>query len=447
MFSNEEICFPKKILSISAVTLTVIFLIFTIINEYKYVTYSKELRPIIKNAIPVSCIPLEENNGKIIHINCPLQDLETFYAPSEFSSNIYSFRGVFFEMKVEMYQLVRDYGNLGLYTRGKFEDHIVRTPYNFLFFFKRRKNPTFMPAIGNVGRKYANYAKAGNYRLPKNSLINFQKKKKLDLVDDGWFIESEVKPPFTIDHLNTNVYDNYLYTGDPLNPQVGDIRISFYGSTAAHATIVGVQKSRLMNTIFEIDGISVTNHKMILLSEDNKTMINQIKDFIHKNYGNITSLWLFRIITCFFISTQIFSFLSDNSRNIFWRFSVSIITSSIVLSLFPCVFWFFCDTAVFLFLFVLIFLMSISLLFLCNGEMDDGYNEMKNYMKRSVTEPTNYTFLNIPDENGDMDDDYNYQKNNVNVVFGSNSDISFSQSINKQNRAQSESSPTYIYHN
>ncbi|CRH01208.1 conserved Plasmodium protein, unknown function [Plasmodium relictum] len=447
MFNNEEFCFPKKILSISAMALTVILLIFTIINEYKYVTYSKELRPIIKNAIPVSCIPLEENNGKIIHINCPLQDLETFYAPSEFSSNIYSFRGVFFEIKVEMYQWIRDYGNLGLYARGRFEDHLVRTPYNFLFFFKRRENPTYMPAVGNVGRKYANYAKAGNYRLPKNALVNFQKKKKLDLVDDGWFTESEIKPPFTIDHLNTNVYNNYLYTGDPLNPQVGDIRISFYGSTAEHATVVGVQRSRLMNTIFEIDDINIMNQNITLLSEDNRTMINQTKDFIHKNYGNITSLWLFRIITCFFVSTQIFSFLSDGSKNLFWRYSVSLISSAIVLSLFPCIFWFFCDTAVFLFLFVLIFFMSVSLLFICNSEMDEGYTEMKNYMKRSVTEPTNYTFLNIPDEGGDMYEDYNYQKNNVNVVFNSNSDISFSQSIHKQNGTQSESSPNYIYRN
>ncbi|EWC85356.1 hypothetical protein PFNF54_05831 [Plasmodium falciparum NF54] len=49
---------------------------------------------------------------------------------------------------------------------------------------------------------------------------SFLLKKKLELVDDGWFTESEIKPPFTVDHLNTNVFNDYLYTGDPLNPQV-----------------------------------------------------------------------------------------------------------------------------------------------------------------------------------------------------------------------------------
>ncbi|EUR73185.1 hypothetical protein PFBG_02047 [Plasmodium falciparum 7G8] len=103
--------------------------------------------------IKVSCIPLEENNGKIIHINCPLQDLETFYAPAQFSSNIYSFRGVFFEIKIEMYQWIRSNRYLGLYARGKFMDHIVSTPSNFLFFYKTPQNPTYFPSIGNIGLK------------------------------------------------------------------------------------------------------------------------------------------------------------------------------------------------------------------------------------------------------------------------------------------------------
>ncbi|SBT78228.1 conserved Plasmodium protein, unknown function [Plasmodium ovale] len=447
MINHEEYCFPQKVLSISATALTIILLIFTTFNEYKYITYSKELRPIIKSAIPVSCIPLEENNGKIVHINCPLQDQEIFYAPPEFSSNIYSFRGVFFEIKVEMYQWVRDYGYLGLFARGRFEDHVVRTPYNFFFFYKSRKNPTYMPSVGSVGRKYANYAKAGSYRLPKNSLINFQKKKKLDLVDDGWFTESEIKPPYTIDHLNTNVYDNYLYTGDPLNPQVGDIRISFYGSASTHATVIGVQKSRLLNTMFGIDSVNIMKQNIILISEDNKIMINKTKDFIHRNYGNIKSLWLFRIITYLFLSGQIFSLLANSSKNIPWRLSVSFIVSAIALSLFPCIFWLFCDTAVFLFLLVFIFFLSITLLFLCNNEMDNGYTEMKNYMKRANTEPTNYTFLNIANRCTDIYEEYNNnEENKINTILDSSSDVSFYNPIHKNDGAKFESSPAGLYH-
>ncbi|GAW82370.1 hypothetical protein, conserved [Plasmodium gonderi] len=447
MIINEEYCFPKKILSISATALTLLLLIFTIVNEYKYVTYSKELRPIIKNAIPVSCIPLEENNGKIIHINCPLQDQEMFYAPPEFSSNIYSFRGVFFEIKVEMYQWVREYGHFDLFTRGKFEDHVVRTPYNFFFFYKSKKNPEYMPAVGNVGRKYASYVKAGNYRLPTNTLVNFQKKKKLDLIDDGWFTESEIKPPFTLDHMNTNVYDNYLYTGDPLNPQVGDVRVSFYGSASTHATVIGVQRSRLLNTIFEIEGVDIMNQKVALLSEDNKIMINQTKDFIHKNYGNIKSLWLIRMITYVLVSFQIFSLFLHGSMNSLWKLSMSLIISAIVMSIFPCILWFFCDVVVFLFLFIFIFFLSISLFFIYYNDMYSGYTEMKNYMKRAYTEPTNYTFLDVANGCTDIYEEYNnIEKAKINSIFDSGSEASFYNSVDKHNLAKFESSPAGIYH-
>lgn len=53
MVNYEDFCFRKNILSIYATSLTIILLIFTILNEYKYIRYSKELKPIIKNAIRV----------------------------------------------------------------------------------------------------------------------------------------------------------------------------------------------------------------------------------------------------------------------------------------------------------------------------------------------------------------------------------------------------------
>ncbi|SOS81539.1 conserved Plasmodium membrane protein, unknown function [Plasmodium sp. gorilla clade G1] len=442
---NEEIFIPKQILSISAFAFTIIFIIITIFHEYKYVTYSKELRPIIKNAIPVSCIPLEENNGKIIHINCPLQDLETFYAPAQFSSNIYSFRGVFFEIKIEMYQWIRSNRYLGLYARGKFMDHIVSTPSNFLFFYKTPQNPTYFPSIGNIGRKYANYAKAGSYRLSKNSLINFQKKKKLELVDDGWFTESEIKPPFTVDHLNTNVFNDYLYTGDPLNPQVGDIRVSFYGNASTHATVIGVQTSRLLNSIFEIEGVNLLKRNIVLVSEENRMMINKTKHFINKNYGNITSLWFFRIITYLILCTEFYYILIGTSNNLMWRIAVSCSTSSIILTIFPCVFWIFCDTAIFLFLLIFLFIMSLFLLYIYNTEIEKDYKELKNYMKKPVRDTTNYTFLNVTDTCTGAYEEFNYGKNKVNNNnLESNSDVSYTLSLSKHPGGKFESSPAYI---
>ncbi|KOB86208.1 hypothetical protein PFDG_01762 [Plasmodium falciparum Dd2] len=371
MFMNEEIFIPKQILSISAFAFTIIFIIITIFHEYKYVTYSKELRPIIKNAIPVSCIPLEENNGKIIHINCPLQDLETFYAPAQFSSNIYSFRGVFFEIKIEMYQWIRSNRYLGLYARGKFMDHIVSTPSNFLFFYKTPQNPTYFPSIGNIGRK------------------------------------------------------------------VGDIRVSFYGNASTHATVIGVQTSRLLNSIFEIEGVNLLKRNIVLVSEENRMMINKTKHFINKNYGNITSLWFFRIITYLILCTEFYYILIGTSNNLMWRIAVSCSTSSIILTIFPCVFWIFCDTAIFLFLLIFLFIMSLFLLYIYNTEIEKDYKELKNYMKKPVRDTTNYTFLNVTDTCTGAYEEFNYGKNKVNNNnLESNSDVSYTLSLSRTTRRE-----------
>lgn len=446
MHQHDDLCFSKKVASLSILALTIILLLFNIINEYTYVNYSKALRPLVKNAIPVSCIPLEENNGKLIHINCPLQELETFYPPPEFSANLYSFQGIFLETKVEMFQWVRDRKNLGLFPRGEFIDHVVPTPHNFLFFFKRRQNPSSMPLIVNSGKKFANYVKVGNYRLSANALTNFHKKKKLDLIDDGYFTESSIKPPFRIDHLNTKVYNNFMYTGDPFNPQIGDVRISFYGNAATHSTVIGIQKSRFMNTIFEIDGVNVLNQNVTLLSEDNKSMCSYINDFIHRNYGNMISLWLLRLTVFLFVAIQTFFFFNNDIRNILWKLSVSIITSVITMSIFPCIFWFSCDVAVFLFLFIFIFFMLIALMFLFNIDVDDGYTEMKNYMKRSGVEPSNYTFLNLEDKYEDIyDEEHNFRRQEGNNIFNSNSDLSYIQTVEEKSRKYPDSSPFNFY--
>eukprot|EP00914_Ancora_sagittata_P016657 GHVO01033086.1.p1 GENE.GHVO01033086.1~~GHVO01033086.1.p1 ORF type:complete len:231 (-),score=8.64 GHVO01033086.1:390-1055(-) len=40
------------------------------------------------------------------------------------------------------------------------------------------------------------------------------------------------------------MFDDALYTGSPNDPQIGDLRITFWGSTASHASGIGVQRRR-----------------------------------------------------------------------------------------------------------------------------------------------------------------------------------------------------------
>lgn len=118
----------------------------------------------------------------------------------------------------------------------------------------------------------------------------------------------------------------------------------------------------------------------------------------------------------------------------------------IILSIFPCVLWLFCDTAVFLCLFVFIVFLSIALLFIYNNEVDNGYTEMKNYMKRANTEPTNYTFLNVEDNCTDIYKEYTNEKDKMVTILDSSSDASFYNSINKNDGHKFESSPAGVYH-
>ncbi|EWC85358.1 hypothetical protein PFNF54_05833 [Plasmodium falciparum NF54] len=128
-----------------------------------------------------------------------------------------------------------------------------------------------------------------------------------------------------------------------------------------------------------------------------------------------------------------------------WRIAVSCSTSSIILTIFPCVFWIFCDTAIFLFLLIFLFIMSLFLLYIYNTEIEKDYKELKNYMKKPVRDTTNYTFLNVTDTCTGAYEEFNYGKNKVNNNnLESNSDVSYTLSLSKQPGGKFESSPAYI---
>lgn len=147
----------------------------------------------------------------------------TFYAPKEFSSNIYSYSGAFFETKVEMFQWISMPGFFGVYKVGKFVDHIVDNSTLGVSLFKEYKNPVFFPHVPGAGRKFAPRLKVGGYTVPKGAFVASTKRYQLNLIDDRWYQPSALTYPLPvaeISNLNTQVYENGLYTGDPLAPKV-----------------------------------------------------------------------------------------------------------------------------------------------------------------------------------------------------------------------------------
>eukprot|EP01053_Blabericola_migrator_P001706 Blabericola_migrator_1__1705@NODE_145_length_12990_cov_99_814439_g126_i0_p3_GENE_NODE_145_length_12990_cov_99_814439_g126_i0NODE_145_length_12990_cov_99_814439_g126_i0_p3_ORF_typecomplete_len660_score88_23TMEM43/PF07787_12/2_3e25Sugar_tr/PF00083_24/0_12DUF998/PF06197_13/1_2e02DUF998/PF06197_13/1_NODE_145_length_12990_cov_99_814439_g126_i056567635 len=196
--------------------------------------------PLRRAVKPVSCEPLSENDNKIVHIDCPIRKLQTFNPPSDFSVNLAPFKGIFFEMRVEMFQYNIVPGLLRSSLGGVWSDSLLPSHEGWTW-FSSAKNPDFFPHVPGSGRHFSNSLYGGGFRLERPHLIDFHTKRQLPLKDDGLFTEDPEKPPTRVSSRNTQLYKDYLYTGDPLRPAVGDIRISFYGSAATHVSAVGYQ--------------------------------------------------------------------------------------------------------------------------------------------------------------------------------------------------------------
>ncbi|EZG67525.1 putative transmembrane protein [Gregarina niphandrodes] len=181
------------------------------------------------NVTAVSCVPDPINDFAIIHIDCPIKSKHPFKPPSEFSSNLPEFEGVFYDMMVEMYQA--HFSRFSVGGNGEWYDHLLDGG-----------TIDYFPAVPGSGRSFAPDVYAGGFKIDTESLNAFHGKKQLPLHDDGVYDPSPQRPPPKISNRNTRVYENTLYTGDPFRPRLGDVRITFYGSAATHVSLIGVQE-------------------------------------------------------------------------------------------------------------------------------------------------------------------------------------------------------------
>ncbi|CDJ56271.1 hypothetical protein, conserved [Eimeria maxima] len=98
--------------------------------------------------------------------------------------------------------------------------------------------------MGRPSREYGRLAsglKAGGFTLPGEFAVFFRKKQQLPLQDDGVYRQQEQRPPRKIDAETTLVHNNFLYTGSPFKPQIGDIRVSFWANASSHISLIGKQ--------------------------------------------------------------------------------------------------------------------------------------------------------------------------------------------------------------
>lgn len=238
---------------------------------------------------PVSCEPQPENDHEIVHIDCPIRKLQQFYPPPDFSSNLDPFRGLFFEMRVEMYQYNIIPGMFRSTLGGVWSESLLPSQEGWTW-LSSAKNPDFFPHVPGSGRHFGHALYGGGFKLERPHLIDFHAKKQLDLKEDSTFVEETDKPPTRVTSQNTQLYNNYLYTGNPLRPAIGDIRVSFYGSAATHLSAVGQQAAilggwsgtdRMLKGF--VNPLSKTNETRTLVMEGDYTAKELLDAFTYEN--------------------------------------------------------------------------------------------------------------------------------------------------------------------
>eukprot|EP00921_Rhytidocystis_pertsovi_P023920 GHVQ01038384.1.p1 GENE.GHVQ01038384.1~~GHVQ01038384.1.p1 ORF type:complete len:232 (-),score=11.12 GHVQ01038384.1:94-789(-) len=191
------------------------------VSEFRIVSHRVEMQVFTTDCIPVSCTPSDKTLGKLIHVQCPLQHLDTLYAASEFSGNVGDVEGVFLETRIEMYQWVKKFGPLGPFYSGEFRGELVDSSDSTFLVWNQYQNPGFFPSVPGQGRRYSSRVYVGGYSIPASEFkLAFRSIRQLPLTDDGTYTPSDTRPPLFVDYSNTNVYDNALYTGDPVHPKV-----------------------------------------------------------------------------------------------------------------------------------------------------------------------------------------------------------------------------------
>ncbi|AFZ79364.1 hypothetical protein BEWA_022120 [Theileria equi strain WA] len=314
--------------------ITVLALVAVLWNE---INLSMNIRA-VNDVTKASCVPSSENNGKIVHFTCDLSSSSVFYTPREFSNNIYSHNGIFLETKVEMYQWISHVGVFGKYYSGEFVDHIVDNGILNVFY----KNPQFFPNIPGAGRMYTSKIKIGGYTIPKDSFVDIHEKQQLKLTDNMWYQPNIALPILDVNHLNTQVHGDALYTGDPLNPKIGDLRITFWGSTSTRFSIIGRQNASLLKD-YSIEPIHFMDREMVLLSEGEYSVKALEAKILNKFESTESFNWGLRIFAFFLISYTIYVYyLSLKApRSEMAIFVCSICAGGILICVAEAVIWFY----------------------------------------------------------------------------------------------------------
>lgn len=145
----------------------------------------------------------------------------------------------------------------------------------------------------------------------------FPGRSRVTLHDDKMFVPSLDRPPSHVNETNTVVYKNSLYTGDPHAPQLGDIRISFFGLEATHVSALGIQSSKIGHfgpkrvlQPFHFPGFDEDQSSFMIVREGDLTTQELLDELGDELFPYPTLLLFARALTPIFVTLAVFGILN-----------------------------------------------------------------------------------------------------------------------------------------
>ncbi|KAK1444745.1 hypothetical protein BgAZ_106510 [Babesia gibsoni] len=313
--------------SIACGVAAVLFLGLTLWNDLGLSRNRSRVLPLLNDLVRVDCTPSDDNEEKIVYVDCELDTSHTFYTPKEFSSNIYSYSGAFFDTKVEMFQWVDVVGLFGVYKVGEFVDHAVLDKDTVVSLFTDQKNPGFFPHVPGYGRKFAPKLILGGYTIPKGAFVGVKGRKQLPLVDDQWYQPSSLTYPLPVPEVNHS------------NTQIGDIRVTFWGNNTVRFSAIGRQRSTIFPKEYVLEPFTLLDQKVILLGEGGGSPLSLITQFYSQFEKTQTIYWSLRLISLLLMTLTIYGYYKGIRAPKVRTFSVIDIELRVVQHCLFAVFW------------------------------------------------------------------------------------------------------------
>ncbi|CDR97104.1 diacylglycerol kinase, putative [Babesia bigemina] len=281
----------------------------TLLSDVRLCRNRCQVLPLLSEVVEAPCVPSDKFEHRLVYIDCEIDTRHTFYAPKEFSSNIYSYTGAFFDTRVEMYQWVDKVGYYGVHKVGAFVDHAV-TQKNFVeTLFSTERNPGYIPHVPGFGRKFAPKLKLGGYSVPPGAFAAVRGVRQLPLIDDRWYQPSEITYPLpvpNVDYLNTQVHNNALYTGDPQNPKIGDLRVTFWGNDTMRFSAIGRQRTALIPKETFLEPFPLLDDSVVLVGEGGGSPLDLATAYYSQFESTQATYWSLRLASLVLITATLY---------------------------------------------------------------------------------------------------------------------------------------------